>query len=202
MHDSSLRAPRLRLYSRLAVLTALSLLLALASGLPAAAAPAVQDGDAAPPFSLMSSDGGSWSLGDHRGKIVLLFFLGHNAAVCIDAARDVEFGLHQMYGSQGLDVVGIDCWDGTTEQVRLFAAATGVSFPLLFNGGSVASAYDLSYHSFVLVDGHGIVREVHAGPDASAFNLSGLQQSVQTLLQEANAAQDATWGAIKALYGR
>ena len=44
-------------------------------------------GDQAPNFTLKDGDGNSWSLGDQRGKtVVLLFYPGDNTPVCTAAA--------------------------------------------------------------------------------------------------------------------
>ncbi len=99
-------------------------------------------------------------------------------------------------------MLGIEGWNGTNEQVRRFADDTGVTFPLLLGGRDCASDFGVSYHSFVLIDARGIVRYVSAGPDASAFDLPAIESSVMTLLEEANAVTDRTWGQIKSLYGR
>ena len=171
----------------------------LFTALPAAA---VDVGNLAPSFNLQDLHGQSWSISDQGGKVVLLFFFGHNADVCAESARQIQTNLENQYGSRGLLILGIDCWNGTSEQVQSFADQTGATFPLLLGGQDCAADYGLSYHSFVLIDARGVVRVVDPGPDASAFNLSALNSSILSLLEEANAISDQTWGRIKSLYGR
>jgi peroxiredoxin len=150
----------------------------------------------------MDLDGRSWSLSDQTGKIALLFFFGHNATVCEESAPRIQSSVQDRYATRGLLVLGIECWNGTREQVQRFAEHTSVDYPLLLGGRDVASDFGLSYHSFVLVDGRGIVRYVNAGPDDAALDLPGLESAISTLLEEANEAVTSTWGQIKTLYGR
>jgi peroxiredoxin len=165
-------------------------------------ATAVQIGDYAPDFNLVDLNGQAHALSDESGKIVLLCFLGYNADVCASSIRQVQTSLADWYSDRGLSVIGVDCWNGTGEQVSQFAGDNGIAFPLLLGGRDCASNYGLPYHSFVLIDGGGVVREIWQGPDASAFDLSAIQARIDVLLAEANAVDDKTWGRIKSLYGR
>jgi len=173
--------------------------LALGFGTPA---PAVTVGDSAPDFSLSDTGGRSWSLSSLSGRVVVLFFLGYNAEVCLSSGPDVESGLRAHFADRGVQVLGIDCWNGTADQARRFAEQSGAEYPILMNGSGCGTDYDLPYHSFVVVDGRGIVRLVRIGPDSSAFDLATIQAAVEQVLGEASTTTTDTWGAIKALYGR
>lgn len=159
-------------------------------------------GEAAPDFDLVDLDGARHNLLGERGEVVLLYFFGHNAPVCYDPARSIEQDLMTAYESKGFTALGIDCWNGTREQVDQFRRETGVSFPLLLSGNEAGSVYDLSYNSVVVIDGRGYVRYVSAGPSPSAYSQSELRTVIERLLEEANATREATWGAIKSLYTR
>ena len=165
-------------------------------------ASAIDVGDTAPDFSLSDTGGRTWALGGLSGRIVVLYFLGHNAGVCLSTGRDVESGLRAHFADRGVQVLGIDCWNGTADQLRRFGEQCNAEYPLLLSGSGCGAEYDVPYHSFVVVDGRGVVRQVRPGPDASAFDLSAIQAEVETLLGEASSSNAATWGAIKALYGR
>lgn len=173
--------------------------LALGLGTPAAA---VTVGDSAPDFNLSDTGGRNWSMSSLSGRVVVLYFLGHNAGVCLSSGPDVEDGLRSHFADRGVQVLGIDCWNGTADQARRFAEQTGAEYPILMNGSGCGSDYDLPYHSFVVVDGRGIVRLVRVGPDSSAFDLATIQATVEHLLGEASTTTTDTWGAIKAIYGR
>lgn len=196
---SFLRVPAGR-YRSGTIFAGLLILTAHSAG-PAFAQP-VGIGAPAPLFQLIDQHGRSWSLADQDGQVVLLFFFGHNAEVCASSARQIQLSLHDRYGDRGLRVLGIECWDGTTDQVGRFAERNGVTFPLLLGGRDCAEKYGVSYHSFVLIDGRGIVRVIRPGPDPGAMDLQALENSVLALLEEANATTEGTWGRIKSLYGR
>lgn len=168
----------------------------------AAPAGAVVVGDPGPSITLMDLDGAVHSLSNEAGNVVLLYFLGHNAALCLDAAGQLEQRLHLPYGSKGLRVFGIDCWNGTAEQLGLFRKDSGVSFPLLLGGMNTAEAYDLAYHSVVLLDGRGIVRFISSGPEPTSFDIDSVESEVKELLDNAASIEESTWGTIKTLYGR
>ncbi len=159
-------------------------------------------GDAAPGFSLVDLDGRTQSLSAENGKILILYFIGYNAGVCLAPATSIQDELSTSYLEKGVDFFGIDCWNGTTEQLEHFRDQTGVHYPLLQGGRQVAAAYDLPYNSFVVIDSRGVVRYVSVGPDPSAYDPGALTTSIDQILGEANRMQEATWGAIKTLYNR
>jgi peroxiredoxin len=161
---------------------------------------AIGVGQSAPDFELADLDGNHHNLSEVGGKVVLLYFVGYNASVCTDPARDLDRDLFQRYQSKGFQVFAIDCWDGSRDQVNRFRQNTDISYPVLMSGSSTASDYNLSYNSFVLIDTRGTVRYVSAGPSASAYNASALESAVARLLDEANESKEKTWGAIKTLY--
>ncbi len=168
----------------------------------ASSSQAVQIGDRAPTFSLLDLTSRTVSLSFSSGDITLLFFMGYNADVCNDPASQIETQIYEPFRTEGVQVYGIDCWDGTVSQLSQFRDQNSVQFPLLLAGSSTASAYDLPYGSYVVIDAKGVVRYVSAGPSASAFDLSGLQSIIKTLLEEASATRTQTWGTIKTLYGQ
>jgi peroxiredoxin len=161
---------------------------------------AVQVGDTAPPFSLLDLNGQTQTLSNLAGNVVVLFFLGHNAAACQEPGRTLETTLRQEYEGRPCRILGIDCWNGTADQLKAYRSASGAGFPLLLSGREVAASYDLAYNSFVVIDAKGIVRYVSPGPEPSAFSLDALRAAVRTSIADAAAVSAATWGAIKTLY--
>jgi peroxiredoxin len=165
-------------------------------------ASAIGVGDRAPDFTLSDQNGVSHSLSASAGKVRLIYFLGHSALVCAESARQIESDFQSPYATKGLVVLGLDCWDGTEQQLRDFAAANGVSYALLGSAGATAHQYDVSYHSFVVIDTGGVVRLVIQGPDPSTYDRDRIEKTVRTLLQSPSATEEQTWGAIKALFSR
>jgi peroxiredoxin len=163
-------------------------------------ASAISVGDRAPDFVLSDQNGASHSLSGDAGKVRLVNFFGYSAPVCAETSRQLESDFNSAYGAKGLVVLGLDCWDGTTQQLRDFASANGVSYTLLGGAGDTASLYGVSYNSFVVIDREGVVRLVLQGPDASAYDHDRIEKTVKSLLQDPAALEEQTWGAIKALF--
>ena len=161
---------------------------------------AVEIGDVAPDFRLMDLDGNTVRLTDEAGKVVLLYFLGYDVELCRETAATIE-GLHLEYEAQGLRAYGIDCWDGTPDQLGAWWEATGATYPVLLGGSGAATAYDLPYHSIVVIDTEGEVAYVSPGPAPDAFDRQEVEDAVVHSLNHANSTREATWGAIKTLYG-
>jgi peroxiredoxin len=184
--------------SRVCFLTAILAFICL---LPRPAS-AISIGDRAPNFTLTDQNGASCSLSGNAGSVRLIYFFGHSAQVCAETARQVGADFESAYGPKGLVVLGLECWDGTEQQLRDFATANGVSYPLLGNAGATARQYDVPYQSFVVLDTGGLVRLVILGPDASAYNRDQIETTIKSLLQNPSATEEQTWGAIKVLFSR
>jgi peroxiredoxin len=178
-----------------------TLVVALVCSLPIPAG-AVSAGDRAPDFSLLDQTGAARSLSSEAGKVRLLYFFGHSAPVCAETARQIETDLQVAYGPKGLVVFGLECWDGTAQQIRDFVSANAVTFPILGNAGDTARLYDVPYESIVVIDTGGVVRLVLQGPDASAYDQKRIEQTIKSLLQDPSYTDMQTWGAIKALFSR
>lgn len=187
---------------RVLLKTGLSCLLALIACIGfSSPSGAVQVGDKAPAFSLTDLDGSTHSLADEAGNVVFLFFFGYqqNIDVCRTPAQDIEHRFHQGAQYRGLTILGIDCFDNA-ESAQQFQSLTGVQFPLLLAGKATMQSYDVSYNSFVVVDGTGTVTYVSSGPDLSAYDANGLDTAIRQAMQDAADTRDQTWGQIKSLY--
>ena len=89
----------------------------------------LQAGQTAPDFTLPTEDGGTWSLTEHRGRSVVVYFYPAAATPgCTTEACDFRDSLSSLQGA-GYDVVGISP-DGP-EDLRSFRDAEGLTFPLL-----------------------------------------------------------------------
>jgi cytochrome c biogenesis protein CcmG/thiol:disulfide interchange protein DsbE len=93
-------------------------------------------------FVLKDADGRDVNLADLKGKPVLINFWATWCGPCkVEVPWFVEFA--EKYRAQGLTVVGVSV-DDTPEQIREFAAAQNVNYPMLVGAGrdDVAKAYD------------------------------------------------------------
>ncbi len=71
----------------------------------------------------------------------------------------MEAGVHQYYQGQPVVTLGIDTYNGSPAAVEIFRGVTGVTFPLLTQGGGYAGQNNGSFRK-VVIDAEGIVRYV------------------------------------------
>lgn len=161
---------------------------------------AVVVGDPAPAFSLYDADSQNHSLSAYNSHPVLLMFFEYDDATSITIAPLVQSSFYDTYASRGLIVLGIECAQGARDDLETFANETGALFPLLMDGASTRSQYEVTPNSFVLIDNSGTVRYVSLGPGAGGYNESAMKTAVENALREANTTKAATWGLIKNLY--
>ena len=89
----------------------------------------LEPGQSAPDFTLPADDGGTWSLADHRGRSVVVYFYPAAATPgCTTEACDFRDSLSSLQ-SAGYDVVGIS--PDPPEALQSFKADEGLTFPLL-----------------------------------------------------------------------
>lgn len=89
----------------------------------------LQDGSAAPDFTLPDSDGQSWRLSDNRGKVVvLLFYPGDETPICTRQMCSVR-DRWDDYAATGAEVVGIST--NTVESHKSFAENHNLPLRLL-----------------------------------------------------------------------
>ena len=113
---------------------------------------AISVGETAPDFTLLDYQDKSFTLSEQKGKIVLLFFMGYDCGSCIVEAPDVEKYIHKELNQYGIQVVGVDLWDGTSSIVNTrFVLRTGISFPILTYGSPVARLYGMTVSNYVII---------------------------------------------------
>jgi cytochrome c biogenesis protein CcmG/thiol:disulfide interchange protein DsbE len=137
-----------------------AILLAVAS--PALAIP--RTGDAAPPFSLATSDGKTVANGSLRGKPVYLNFFATWCGPCrVETPAIVR--LSKKYAARGLRVVGIDVGENAGK-ARDFARDFSVPYQLAVDPDSTTRATyggGLYFPLHVFIDAKGVVRMYHPG---------------------------------------
>jgi cytochrome c biogenesis protein CcmG/thiol:disulfide interchange protein DsbE len=121
----------------------------------------------APGFTLQALDGSTVSLGDYRGRPVIVNFWASWCQPC-----QQEFPLFAAARAQhavdGLEILGI-VHNDTTQAAQAFAAHQGAAWPLLSDPDDTAwQAYrgallPISYY----IDRDGIIRAVSYGPPSS-----------------------------------
>lgn len=151
--------------TRLYMLTAACLAMALLNGL----APAASDGPSAssstskpaelsqpaPNFSLNDCFGKLFSITEFKGKIVVLEWLNQNCPVSRGAHEKMKMqNIYKKYADKGVIWLGIDSTAGATaEGNRVYAARMGIAYPILLDpNGKVGHSFQAKRtpHMFVI----------------------------------------------------
>ncbi len=142
----------------------LLLLLAYGSRTDPRAIPSPLVGRPAAPFSLALFDGGRLSLGDLKGKVVVVnFWASWCYPACYEEAPVLEQGWRR-YKERGVVVLGVDIQD-TEEAARKFVKEFSLSFP---NGPDPAGKISVDYGVYgvpetFFIDKAGRIRRKHVG---------------------------------------
>lgn len=104
------------------------------------ARPMLEVGDLAPAFELEQLSGGSFSLADHVGEVVLVNFWATWCEPCRDELPDLQ-QLSETYGDEGLQVVGVSLDEEGRAVVEEFHQTFPVEYPLLLNGQGTAAEF-------------------------------------------------------------
>lgn len=126
----------------------------------------LQLGVAAPEFELPSTTGSPISLGELRGRpVVLAFYPTDNSPVCSDQLALYNEALH-LFEEHDAQILAISADDISSH--REFSESLNLKFPLLADNdpaGSVASAYGVydekdgkNERALFVIDGDGIIR--------------------------------------------
>jgi peroxiredoxin len=95
----------------------------------------------APEFSLAAVGGGSKSLADYKGKVVMLNFW---ATWCGPCKREIPdfIAMQDAYRDKGFEIVGVSLDDPTAmSQVAQFAEQQGINYDIVYGDGNIAKAY-------------------------------------------------------------
>lgn len=98
-------------------------------------------GSGAPAFTLPSIDGGSKSLADYRGKVVMLNFW---ATWCGPCKREIPdfIEMQEAFKDEGFEIVGVSLdKPGEEANVAQFVEQSGINYDVLYGNGQIAQAY-------------------------------------------------------------
>jgi thiol-disulfide isomerase/thioredoxin len=117
----------------------------------------------APSFALPSRSGDTVSLGQLKGKVVMLNFWASWCGPCRQEMPLLD-QMHKRYSALGFTLVGVNV-DANSKDAENWLSKTPVSFPVLFDRDSKVSAmYDVkAMPSSVFIDRKGNVRYLHRG---------------------------------------
>ncbi len=132
-------------------------------------------GNLAPDFQLNNLDGQSVSLGDFRGKPVLVNFWTSWCPPCRSEMPFIQdIFTDKKWADAGLVVLAIDISESPST-VREFVKKYGLTFPVLLD---IARDVSLEYYvravpTTFLIDREGIIREIRIGPFSSMTEIEG-----------------------------
>lgn len=136
----------------------------------------------APGFTLTDISGRRLSLGDLRGKVVILDFMGSQCIPCKEQVVELR-KVHQTYSGRA-EIVSISVYhgEGWNEELRSFAQSFDVQWRMATDTDGTVSKYQVKViPTIVIVDQNGYIRFRHEGlTDAPA-----IIQQIRTVLGEA-----------------
>lgn len=117
----------------------------------------------APSFTLPSRGGDNVSLGQLKGRVVMLNFWASWCGPCRQEMPLLD-QMHKRYSALGFTLVGVNV-DANSKDAEEWLSKTPVSFPVVFDRDSKVSAmYDVkAMPSTVFIDRKGNVRYLHKG---------------------------------------
>ncbi|HEX3915346.1 MAG TPA: TlpA disulfide reductase family protein [Steroidobacteraceae bacterium] len=139
-------------------LAAAGVILGAALAAAALAAPPSIVGKPAPDFVLRGLDGRNLRLSEFRGQVVLVNFWSRSDGDSRQQMPALD-RINTTYQRAGLVVLGVSV-DEDLRRSKEFAAASGVSYPILFDTGTdIGKDYSLQKMPMtILVDRSGVVR--------------------------------------------
>lgn len=138
---------------------------------------------AAPDFTLERWDGGSLSLSDYRGQVVLVNFWATWCGPCREEMPLFE-ALRQEYRGEGFEVLAISVDEAPAEAIPAYLETLErpLSYPLLIGTAEVAAEYGVRFQlpMTFLVDRQGRIAHTLVG----AQQRETLEGLVRSLLEE------------------
>jgi peroxiredoxin len=133
---------------------------ACSAALASASVASPEKGAQAPEFSLETLEGGSLSIADLRGQVVLVNFWATWCGPC----RLEMPALQARFENTDLAVLAVN-FDESPEQVQAFVDELGLTFPTLLDpGGDTQLLYQVrGYPTSYLIDEEGTIQIVHIG---------------------------------------
>lgn len=142
----------------------------------------IQIGDTVPTFSIITFDGETINLADHRGKVIVLNFWASWCKPCEQEAADMEAAWQQYRPTGEVLFVGIDYVD-TEPEARAYLQKFNITYP---NGPDLGTKISQTFRirgvpETYFIDRQGRLANVQIGPFTS---LRQIQNIIDPLLQK------------------
>jgi peroxiredoxin len=134
---------------------------------------------AAPDFTLTDLSGGTVSLSQVRGKVVLLDFWAVECAGCkVEIPWYVAFD--KTYRDKGLALIGIDMYGESPDMVKTFMKKANMNYPVAIGNDALGERFHVEEMPLtLLIDRSGRIALSHAGiVDKTQF-----EKAIQELLR-------------------
>ena len=115
-----------------------------------------------PNLTLPTLDGGTWSLREHRGRIVLINFWATWCAPCREETPALV-RLSKKYEAEGLEVTGVSLDRDGTEVIKAFVTEYGVPYTILLPVPGSALARQQAIPMSLLIDREGRLAKKYVG---------------------------------------
>jgi len=130
---------------------------------PAGLYAAPRSGQAAPNFRVSTTSGQQVSLGNYRGRVLVLDFFATWCQPCRTSIPHLV-GMNKKYGPQGLYVLGMSADEDGERAVKAFADKYRITYPIALAGESALADFGVrSVPVMFVIDKKGRVAEVFRG---------------------------------------
>jgi peroxiredoxin len=123
-----------------------------------------QTGGPAPDFSLRELTGGTVTLADYQGKVLVLNFWATWCPPCRAEIPDF-IDVYKDLNGQGLEIIGVTMEDISASDLAEFANGMKMNYTVAFGTPEIARAYQPGRYipATIIIDKKGIIRHRHVG---------------------------------------
>lgn len=140
-------------------------------------------GDQAKDFTVTTLSGGTYTLSNDYGKVILIFFFGFNCPFCLQHGPEIQKKIINTFTyDQNFAAVGVDVWNGSNSAVEAFKTSTGLTIPLGVKAGDVGALYGVQQDVLMVIDARQqIIFQSQTYQDATDEAKSKVQEALDAL---------------------